>query len=37
MSDDLVFREGDCQHFVRDPDEPASRLVYRGDLMEVRR
>lgn len=40
MSDrqtDLVFYEGERLHFVREPGNDDSRLVYRGDLVEVTR
>lgn len=32
---DLRFYEGETQHFLRDPDERESRLIYRGALAEV--
>lgn len=34
---DLVFHEGEQQHFVREEGSPESRLIYRGELQEVRR
>jgi hypothetical protein len=36
-TDGIVFRQGEAQHFMRLRGERASRLVYRGELMDVRR
>jgi hypothetical protein len=34
---ELVFYVGECQHFVREESNPESRLIYRGELVEIRR
>jgi len=36
-TDSIVFRQGENQHFMREEGERASRLVYRGELADVRR
>lgn len=34
---ELVFYAGECQHFVREENNPESRLIYCGELAEIRR
>lgn len=34
---DTIFTEGIEQHWIREKGNPASRLVYIGELMEVQR
>lgn len=36
-SQELVFHEGECQHFVREEGNPDSRLIFRGELANIRR
>jgi len=33
----LVFHKGEKQHFVREEDNADSRLIFRGELIDVRR
>lgn len=32
---EIVFREGEQQHFIREEGNSESRLIFRGELQEV--
>lgn len=35
LTPDIVLNEGEEQHSAREKGNPNSRLIYRGELMEV--